>query len=127
MTDETQQSTLAQVSNAMVALHKDQFGRGPTKAHSNFAGRDVLVCTLEDVLLPAELKMAGMGERQGVRDVRTSFQAATAPDFVSAIEAITQRKVRAFASGIDVDNNTVFETFQFEPAAPGDRAATALA
>jgi uncharacterized protein YbcI len=116
MTDEIKPSILAQVSNAMVALHKQQFGRGPTKAHSGFAGHDVLVSTLEDVLLPAELKMSELGEQKGVRDARTAFQAATAPEFISAIERITQRKVRAFASGIDVENNTAFETFQFEPA-----------
>jgi uncharacterized protein YbcI len=114
MTEESKQSTLAQVSNAMVALHKEQFGRGPTKARSDFAGRDVLVCTLEDILLPAEVKMASMGEQKGVRDTRTSFQAATAPEFISVVETITQRKVRAFASGIDVENSTAFETFQFE-------------
>ncbi len=116
MTDEASQSTLAQVSNAMVALHKEQFGRGPTKARSDFAGDDVLVCTLEDVLLPAELRMAELGEHKGVRDSRTSFQAATAPDFISAVEKITHRKVRAFASGIDVQNSVAFETFQFEPS-----------
>ena len=59
--------------------------------------------------------MAEMGEEQGVRDTRTSFQAATAADFISAVEAITQRKVRAFASGIDVEHSIAFETFQFEP------------
>ena len=117
MTEEPKNTTLSQVSNAMVALHKEQFGRGPTKAHSNFAGRDVLVCALEDVLLPAEVKMAELGEQKSVRDARTSFQAATATDFISAVETITHRKVRAFASGIDVENNTAFETFQFEPAA----------
>ena len=29
---------LAAVSNALVALHKEQFGRGPTTARSHFAG-----------------------------------------------------------------------------------------
>jgi hypothetical protein len=29
--------TLAAVSNAMVSLHKEQFGRGPQRARSNFA------------------------------------------------------------------------------------------
>jgi uncharacterized protein YbcI len=115
MTEEAQQSIPLQVCNAMVALHKGQFGRGPTKGRADFAGPNVLVCTLEDVLLPAELKMAAMGETKGVRDSRTAFQAATAPEFVKTVEQITQRKVRAFASGIDVENNTAFETFQFEP------------
>ena len=43
---------LQAVSNAMVKLHKEQFGRGPTNARSYLAGADTLVCTLEDSLLP---------------------------------------------------------------------------
>jgi len=41
----------AAISNAMVKLHKEQFGRGPTRARTHFAGPDALVCVLEDVLL----------------------------------------------------------------------------
>ena len=37
-------SPMSAVSNAMVALHKEQFGRGPTRATSHFAGEDTLVC-----------------------------------------------------------------------------------
>jgi hypothetical protein len=31
---------------------------------------------------------------------------------------VVGRKVRAFASAIDVDQNVVFESFSFEPRAP---------
>ena len=37
---------LQDVSNAMVALHKEQFGRGPTKAQSHLAGADALLCVM---------------------------------------------------------------------------------
>jgi len=107
-------SALKDVSNAMVRLHKEQFGRGPTSARSNFAGPDTLVCVLEEVLLPAELKLVDMGMQDSVRDARTSFQVATASEFVEAIETIVLRKVRAFASAVDPDANVVFETFYFE-------------
>ena len=33
-------SMLSQVSNEMVKLYKDQFGRGPTKARTAWAGPD---------------------------------------------------------------------------------------
>jgi uncharacterized protein YbcI len=100
----------------MVKLHKEQFGRGPTKSRAHFAGPDVLVCVLSDVLLPAERKMVEMGQQERVRDSRTSFQAATAAEFIAAVEQIVSRRVAAFASGIDPDANVVFETFLFEPA-----------
>src|SRR5439155_10634423 len=111
--------SLVQVANAMVALHKEQFGRGPTRARANFAGPDALLCVLEDALLPAERKLTELGDAGRVRDARTAFQAATADDFIAAVEKIVQRKVRAFASGIDPASRTVFESFQFEPDGSG--------
>jgi uncharacterized protein YbcI len=115
-------SILASVSNAMVALHKEQFGRGPTTARSHFASSDTLVCVLEDVLLPAERKMVEMGEHQRVRESRLAFQIATRDDFIVTVERIVGRKVRAFASSTDVHRNVVFENYLFEPDG-GDRPA----
>jgi uncharacterized protein YbcI len=106
---------LQDVSNAMVALHKEQFGRGPTKAQSHLAGADALLCVMEDALLPAERKMVEMGEQQRVRDTRMFFQVATAEQFVATVEAITGRTVRAFASATDPDRGVVMENFIFEP------------
>ena len=59
--DRGTQSVRAELSREMVRLYKEQFGRGPTKAKSEFAGPDVLVCTLEDSFTPAERKLAEMG------------------------------------------------------------------
>jgi uncharacterized protein YbcI len=113
-------SLLLDVSNALVVLHKQQFGRGPTRGRAYFGGPDVLVCVLEEVLLPAERKMVEFGEQQRVRESRVAFQAATASDFVAAVEGIVRRKVHAFASGIDPDRDVVFETFFFERDRNGD-------
>lgn len=113
-TERAPSDTMA-ISNAMVRLHKDQFGRGPTRARSYFVGSDALVCILEDVLLPAEQKLAEVGQDDRVRETRTEFQAATAEDFVAAVEKIVLRKVRAFASAVDADANVIFENFTFEP------------
>jgi uncharacterized protein YbcI len=116
-------SPLQAVSNAMVKLHKEQFGRGPTSAHSNFAGPDTLVCVLLDALLPAERKMVELGDEGRVRETRIAFQAATATEFIEAIEEIVKRKVHAFGSAVDPDSNVVFENFYFEPrdSGSGDR------
>jgi uncharacterized protein YbcI len=110
-----QGSTLQAVSNAMVKLHKEQFGRGPIHARANFAGPDMLVCVLQDVLLPAELKMVELGDQARVRESRIAFQAATEAEFIAAVEQIVYRKVRAFSSGVDPNANVAFETFYFEP------------
>jgi uncharacterized protein YbcI len=106
---------LQDVSNAMVALHKEQFGRGPTKAQSHLAGADALLCVMEDALLPAERTMVEMGEQQRVREARMFLQVATADEFVATVETITGRTVRAFASATDPDKGVVMENFIFEP------------
>lgn len=108
-------SVLAEISRAMVRLHKEQFGRGPTHARTDFAGRDTVVCTLEDALLPAERSMVEMGEDQRVRESRTFLQAATAALFVSTVEEILGREVRAFASAIDPMADVVYEIFTLHP------------
>jgi len=121
-------SALMEVSNALVRLHKEQFGRGPIHARSNFAGSDALLCVLEDALLPAERKLVEMGQQDRVREARMAFQVATSSDFISAVEKIVDRKVRAFASATDPDQNVVFENFYFEPegsGGDGDGALTA--
>jgi uncharacterized protein YbcI len=107
---------LAAVSSAMIALHKEQFGRGPKRARSNFAGADTIVCVLTDVLLPAELATVQMSDQQRVRDTRSYLQVATAAQFTHAVEQITGRTVRAFASASDPDHNTIFEVFDLDPA-----------
>ena len=114
-THEQHSTALQAVSNAMVKLHKEQFGRGPTATRADFAGPDALMCVLRDVLLPAELKLVELGEQQRVRESRVAFQAATASEFIEHVEEITSRKVIGFASGIDPDANIVFECFYFEP------------
>jgi uncharacterized protein YbcI len=123
-------SPLSAVSNALVALHKEQFGRGPTHARTYFAGPDGLVCILEDALLPAERKMAEMGDAQRVRESRMAFQVATGAEFVATVETLLQRRVVAFGSATDVEQNTIFENFVLEPSsADGNhdgRRATAV-
>ncbi len=116
MADQTKLANdMAAVSRAMVSLHKQQFGRGPTAARSYFSGRDALVCVMEDALLPAEQKMTELGEAARVREMRIAFQFATKDEFIAAVEQILYRKVRAFASAIDPEAGVVFENFAFEP------------
>jgi uncharacterized protein YbcI len=107
----------AEVSNAMVRLYKEQFGRGPTKTRTNYAGPDILITTLEDSFTPAERRMAEMGEHQRLRDTRMFFQYASFSQFTETVEKITGRKVRAFVSGTDTEHDVSSEVFYLEPRA----------
>jgi uncharacterized protein YbcI len=104
----------SQISNEMVRLYKELFGRGPKQARTNFAGPDTIIATLEHSLTPAEQSMAKMGEHQRLRDVRLFFQHASEQDFREVIERITGRKVRAFISGMDTRQDVAAEIFYLE-------------
>jgi uncharacterized protein YbcI len=109
-------SPLLAISNEMVRLYKEQFGRGPTKTRALWAGPDVLVVVLEDTLTPPEQNLVKMAEHKRLRDLRTFFQYASAPEFCEPIERITGRKVRAFISGIDTEAEGLsIETFVLHP------------
>jgi uncharacterized protein YbcI len=104
-----------ELSNAMVRLYKELFGRGPTKSHSAYATPDLLICTLEESLTAAERKLVELGEHQALRDTRMLFQHASDDEFVQAVEAITGRVVRAFVSGIDTEHDVSSEVFYLQP------------
>jgi uncharacterized protein YbcI len=110
-----QLSVLAAISREMVRLYKEQFGRGPTKARTTFAGPDIVISTLEDSFTPAERKLAAMGEHQRLRDTRLYFQYATEDDFRSVVERVLGRKVRAFNSAVDTETDVSVEVFHLEP------------
>jgi uncharacterized protein YbcI len=105
-----------QISNEMVRLYKEQFGRGPTKARTNWAGPNLIVTVLEDTLTPAERNLVKLGEHQRLRDLRTFFQYAAVREFCEPVERLTGRKVRAFHSSIDthVDGISI-EAFVLHP------------
>lgn len=112
-----QGAQLQELSHAMIRLYKEQFGRGPTKVRTDFAGPDTVITTLENSLTPAERSLAAMGEHQRLRDVRMFFQHASEREFVGTVEQITGRKVRAFVSGIDTNKDVSSEVFYLEPHA----------
>ena len=112
-------SVLMQVSNEMVRLYKTQFGRGPTKARTNWAGPDTLISTLENSLTPAERNMVAMGEHQRLRDTRTFIQYAIEERFCEIVERLTGREVRAFVSGIDTAKDVSSEVFYLKPRTDG--------
>jgi uncharacterized protein YbcI len=107
---------LSQISNEMVRLYKEQFGRGPTRARTYWCGDDTLTVLLEDTLTPAERNLVKLGEHARLRDTRMFFQYSTVHGFCEPVERLTGRKVRAFISGIDTEADGMsIETFVLHP------------
>jgi uncharacterized protein YbcI len=115
----TDRSPLLEIANAMVALYKEAFGRGPTKARAQFAGPDMLLVTLESSLTVAERNLAAMGEHQRVREARLFLSDALEGQFRAIVEQALGRKTLAYVSGIDTVRDVSTKVFTLEPADRG--------
>jgi uncharacterized protein YbcI len=110
-----ERSPMLEISNAMVGLYKEAFGRGPTKARAQFAGPDTLVVLLESSLTVAERNLVAMGEHQRLREARLFFQYALEDQFRAIVEQALGRRTVAFVSGIDTHRDVAMEVFTLEP------------
>jgi len=113
-------SPMLEISNAMVRLYKEAFGRGPTKARAQFAGPDTLIVILESSLTVAERNLVAMGEHQRLREARLFFQYALEDQFRAIVEQALGRRTVAFVSGLDTRRDVAMEVFTLEPAGGGD-------
>ena len=113
---------MLEISNAMVRLYKEAFGRGPTKARAQFAGPDTLVIILENSLTVAERNLAAMGEHQRLREARLFFQYALEDQLREVVEQALGRRTVAFVSGIDTVRDVAMEVFTLEPTTDDEPA-----
>jgi uncharacterized protein YbcI len=101
---------LAAISNAIVTIFAECYGRGPTKAKT-YAFDDYVVTVLEDVLTTVERTLVERGEEDLVRSVRLTFQEATADRFTSAVSEIAGREVVGYHSQLTFNPSIGFEVF----------------
>ena len=106
---------LAQISDAMRRVYREQFGREPGGAESFYVDPDKIVCFLLQTLTRAERRLTTMDEHQRLRDMRMLFQYSAETEFRQAVEVITGREVIAFISGIDTRSDIASELFLLEP------------
>jgi uncharacterized protein YbcI len=109
---------LAEVTNAVVQLHSQHYGKGPTRSKSYLLD-DVLVCVMGDVFTPVERTLIKAGEEAQVRDTRLAFQDAMQDHFTEAIERIVGRTVLGFTSQVLVEQEVAIEVFVLEPVPSG--------
>jgi uncharacterized protein YbcI len=106
--------TRVAISNAIVQIHSEQYGKGPTRAKT-YVFEDLVVVVLRGgaTRLDETLMRAGEGER--VRGLRRAFQDSVAGQFVDRVEAITGRQVEAFLSQSETDPDVSVEVFLLAP------------
>jgi uncharacterized protein YbcI len=98
------------ISNAMVGLKKQFYGRGPTKAKT-YINDNIVFCVLEGGLTRNEETLLAAGEEQLIRQYRLRFQEIVTESAEGAIERLTGKKVLTYHSQIVFNPHTVFEIF----------------
>jgi uncharacterized protein YbcI len=109
-------SPLLDISNSMVRLYKEAFGRGPTKARAHFSGPNTLTVLLENTLTVAERRLVAMGEHERVRTHRLFLQQSFEDLKRAEVERILSRRTIASISGIDPSHDVAAEVFTLAPA-----------
>ena len=100
----------ATISNQIVRLQAEYYGKGPTRAKT-YIVEDLVVVVLEESFTRAEKTLAERGERDAIENIRRRFQQHMADDFTSVVEQATGRKVRVFLSETNIDHDVSVETF----------------
>jgi uncharacterized protein YbcI len=102
---------LAAVTNGIVKLFSDYYGRGPTKAKSYLLDDRILVCVLEETMTKVEVTLVQNGNGQKVREVRLAFQEAMSDEFMGTVSKVMGREVIAYHSQLTLDPDIGFEFF----------------
>jgi uncharacterized protein YbcI len=113
MTDETRQrhgDVLTAISDGIVALLKEFYGRGPTQAKSYYQD-DLVVCVLRGGFTRVEQTLLAEGRGAAVIQQRMEFQDVMRHRFEEVIESATGRRVVGFMSGNQQDPDVMCEVF----------------
>ena len=102
------------ISNAIVQVHREYFGKVPTKART-YLMDDLIVTVMHGAATRLEQTLAEAGEKDRVREVRQAFQDSLDVVFVAKVEQLTGRRVAAFLSQSSVDPDVSVEVFILEP------------
>jgi uncharacterized protein YbcI len=85
------------ISNTIVTLFKQRFGRGPISCRT-YLEADLVVLVMSGGYTPGEQTMFEAGRWHDVRRSRLAWQDSMEARFVEAIERLTHRSVKAFMS-----------------------------
>jgi uncharacterized protein YbcI len=105
---------LAEVTNGIVRLFSEYYGRGPTRAKSYLLDDAYVVTVLRDTLTTVERTLADTGHGDQVRAVRLTFQEAMADTFKAVVEEALHRRVASYHSQLLIDADMGFELFVLE-------------
>jgi uncharacterized protein YbcI len=105
---------LTAISDGMVGLLKDFYGRGPTRTKTYYED-DLVVCLLRGGFSRVEQTLLDGGRGSSVIRQRMEFQELMRERFEGVIESATGRQVIGFMSGNQQDPDVMCEVFILAP------------
>jgi uncharacterized protein YbcI len=115
---------LTAISDGIVALLKEFYGRGPSRVKSYYFD-DLVCCILRGGFTRVEETLLQGGRGAAVIEQRTAFQELMRHRFEQVIEDATGRPVIGFMSGNQQEPDMMCEVFVLGPSdvlEPADRA-----
>ena len=100
----------AAISNALVGLFKEFYGKGPTAAKT-YLNDDWVFVVMEEGLTRNEQTLVDAGEQGMVREVRLKFQEVMTERICSTIRELTGREVQTYHSQLLFDPVRTVEMF----------------
>jgi uncharacterized protein YbcI len=105
---------VAAISDGMVALLTEYYGRGPTRTKTHYED-DLVVCLLRGGFSRVEQTLLEGGRGSSVIQQRMDFQDLMRERFERVIEDATGRRVIGFMSGNQQDPDIMCEVFILAP------------
>jgi len=105
----------AGIARAVVHIHRDSVGRGPTKAQAFFRG-NVVVVLLEHVLAKEERTLVSSGHEDAVTALRHELLLTMKPDLMAAVETLTNRRVVAMMGDTNLKADMAGQIFVLDEA-----------
>ena len=109
---------LAEITNRIVALIREHYGRGPIRAKT-YVLDNLITCVLTDGFTAIERTMMEGGQADRVLEMRRGFQQLMRERYCTMIEQLTGRKVLAFLSQAHVEPDLTVEMFLMDGPVPG--------
>jgi uncharacterized protein YbcI len=113
-TSRTHGDVLTAISDGMVSLLKEFYGRGPNRAKSYYED-DLVVCLLRGGFTRVEQTLLAGGRGSSVIQQRMEFQELMRERFTAVIEEATGRHVIGFMSASQQHPDMMCEVFILEP------------
>lgn len=113
-TERTHGEVLTAISDGLVSVLKEFYGRGPTRAKSYYSD-DLVVCVLRGGFTRVEQTLLEGGREAAVIQQRMEFQDLMRERFESVIEDATGRRVIGFMSGNQQAPDLMCEVFILGP------------